>query len=1016
MPSTNLNYVHNDSGASNFTYYKPGEGYLNFDFSEGFKYWSLIYNKENSAYTKLSQIASYNEDTNSVIFDKSVNFTSSGMISQGFKINQYIKADDTLYSAVDVKNTPENSEFSVSLNAYDMSNDITIKSADNFAQNSSSTWQSIYSSGTHISTARDGKIADMTFYFTITKSYGGAGGEVSNLRILRADRGGLENAPKVTLNGILLEDQVYGDANYDNKFDIADLVRTKKYLAGKAKGMFLAAVDFNNDDVVAADDISLMIDMLLDPNGSLMISDSYENVSYSSLALGSVQAKSWLKNQLVLQAENIVPDFELMSPDCKATGDDRSGWLGGTGESLERGPYYIRGLISTAYVLQDKELMQKAQKWIDWVLESQNESGAFGPYANDIDKFDYWSVMPLLIALEDYYDATGDKNVIRFLEKYFAWQTEIISTKKLSSWSSWRGCDNILAVYWLYEKTGDENLIKLRKTLYAQSYKGDTSFNTRALFDTLHIVKVHDGIKMMPVMYAVTGNEYYLEAYYNGIENLYMQSGRQDGMSNGDEHTKGIGAEHGTETCAVAERILSEKIALYTFADAAIADTLENIAYNSLPQQLLPDGKVYAYFTMQNQIDASLGSKGFSSEYGNCVCYGIPSGYPCCAHNFMMAWPQFISSMWMKTSDNGLAVGVYGPNSVTTELESSGNITILQEINYPYEDTVKLTVKPDKPLSCPIYLRIPEWSNNASLKVNGKIQNVTLTPGEYIKLSKRWERADVIELTFPMEFKIAVTYNNSISIKYGAVLFAAQIEENWKKITYTNYYNREWDYRDGKYSNYNITAASDWNLALSDFNFKNIASNFTITRNAISDDMQYLQADAPIILTASGVKVNDWTANSNNAAEDVPISPVSSDRLGETLQITLIPYAFTRLRVALIPWTGTDGVTFVVDENNANETSVKFSNVTVPYEEKSGSTESDTYSLYVNYSSNEDWSAAVYINKQYYCDIKFSSDAEFAEIVGLTSDYCEHHNIVEFRRSDGTVPANFNASITVIKK
>lgn len=140
MPSTNLNYVHNDSGASNFTYYKPGEGYLNFDFSEGFKYWSLIYNKENSAYTKLSQIASYNEDTNSVIFDKSVNFTSSGMISQGFKINQYIKADDTLYGAVDVENTPENSEFSVSLNAYDMSNDITIKSADNFAQNSSSTW------------------------------------------------------------------------------------------------------------------------------------------------------------------------------------------------------------------------------------------------------------------------------------------------------------------------------------------------------------------------------------------------------------------------------------------------------------------------------------------------------------------------------------------------------------------------------------------------------------------------------------------------------------------------------------------------------------------------------------------------------------------------------------------------------------------------------------------------------------------------------------------------------------
>ena len=735
-----------------------------------------------------------------------------------------------------------------------------------------------------------------------------------------------------------------------------------------------------------------------------------DNMKFSPLPLGQVQAASWLKNQLLLQAENVTKQFESLSPDCKSEGDNRSGWLGGSGESWERGSYYTRGLIASAYVLNDEDMKKQARKWIDWTLESQVESGAFGPFASDPEKLDYWPLMPMLMALELYYDATGDERVIPFLQNYFAWEAEALKTKKLTSWARVRGGDNILAVLWLYEKTGDESLLDLCKLLYEQTFDWETAYDEEAWLGAYHIVNAQQSFKLFPVMYAVTGDEHYLDVYYEGIENIYMASGRQDGMSNGDEMSRGIDAVYGNETCAVVERMLCDEIALYLLRDATIADHLELITYNALPQQLLPDGKGQVYFTMQNQVMANLGVHGFTSDGGDRSVYGLPGGYPCCVHNYQMGWPLFIASMWMATSDGGLAVGAYGPNTVTATVGSGTKLTVTQTTNYPYEDTVTLTLSADKTDTYPIYVRVPEWCTSPSVTVNGHAVETELIAGEYAALSAAWEDGDVITLTFPAEITATLTDNNSVSIRRGAVLFALEIGENWKRIGYDS---QNW-HINRKYPSYDVTPTTDWNYALENFNFDDVASNFTVIRNPITDEMRYQLSDVPLVLEAKARAVKDWTLNTAlNIARDTPVSPVATDRLGdETVTVRLVPYAHTRLRITLMPWTGEAQAP---KSERPDESTLLFPSVIVPLEAQgeAAGTSQLSYTVDLAYDSPADLTLKAEINRKDAGTVTLSKGAGTVtldtELLGT-----DRHNRICFTTEDGSaIPADLTISLSV---
>jgi hypothetical protein len=630
--------------------------------------------------------------------------------------------------------------------------------------------------------------------------------------------------------------------------------------------------------------------------------------SFAKLPLTDVKPGGWLKKQLELQRDGLTGNLGeisiwLTKTDNAWLNKSRTGKYG-----WEELPYWLKGYGDIAYVLHDEKMLKNTKFWIDAVMDNQQPDGDFGPiiYKGD-GKRDLWANMPMLWCMQSYYEYSKDPRVLTFMSKYFQWELTIPDDKFLEDyWENSRGGDNMVSVYWLYNRTGEKFLLDLATKID----RNTANWRQKNNLPNWHNVNVAECFREPATYYLQSHSKDDLDATYNDfhlIRNIYGQV--PGGMFGADENArKGYtDPRQAVETCGMVEQMTSDEYLLQYTGDTFWADNCEDVAFNTFPAAFTSDYKALRYLTAPNMVVSD--SKDHSPGIANSGPFLMmnPFSSRCCQHNHSAGWVYYLENTWMATSDNGLAAQLYSAGEVAAKVGDGTAVKIVENTHYPFNDRINFTLSTAKPVSFPLYLRVPGWCKDASVSVNGKAIPVKAKADGYIMLSNKWKNGDKIALHLPMEISLREWHENknSVSVNYGPLTFSLKIAENYVKQD--SRANTEGDSGwqktadPTKWPAYDIYASSPWNYGLL-VEEKHPERSFAIIKRPWpKNNNPFTNANAPILLVAKGKQIPGWTIDATGLCGVLPQSPVKSNQ--KISALTLVPMGGARLRISAFPVT-----------------------------------------------------------------------------------------------------------------
>ncbi|GAA1688172.1 glycoside hydrolase family 127 protein [Glycomyces endophyticus] len=166
-------------------------------------------------------------------------------------------------------------------------------------------------------------------------------------------------------------------------------------------------------------------------------------------------------------------------------------------------------------------------------------------------------------------------------------------------------------------------------------------------------------------------------------------------------------------------------------------------------------GSAHGHITYFTPLNPG-GRRGVGPAWGGGTWSTDYNSFWCCQGTGIETFTKLMDSVYFH-SGTTLFVNLYTPSTLTW---SERGITVTQATTYPVSDTTTLTVTGSVGGSWTMRLRIPAWTEGATVSVNGAVQSIATTPGTYATLTRNWASGDTVTLKLPMTLEIEPANDN----------------------------------------------------------------------------------------------------------------------------------------------------------------------------------------------------------------------------------------------------------------
>jgi DUF1680 family protein len=491
---------------------------------------------------------------------------------------------------------------------------------------------------------------------------------------------------------------------------------------------------------------------------------------------------------------------------------------GSHGATFNDGDFYkwIEGASATLAVSNDAALNKHLDEIIAIIARAQETNGYIDTWIqlhqragdtnvtpfSDPENFEMYNFGQLMTAACVYYRVTGKTNLLSVARKAADFLCDEFETPTPALANNLICPAHYMGIVELYRTTREPRYLKLAKQFLAMRnlVQGGGDDNQDRI--PLAQQTVAEGHAVRANYLYAGAADLYLEDgdanLWNPLQNIWtnvvttkmyitggcgaLYDGASPDGSKDQKHITRVHQAYGrnyqlpnttaySETCANIGNVLWNWRMFLATGNARFMDVVELALYNSVLSGGGLDGTNFFYTNplrvtdpMPTELRWSRTRQPFFSAF-------------CCPPNLVRTIAESADYAYAKSSDS-ISVNLYGASVLNTLLPNGQKVELSQETEYPWNGRVRIKILAAGKYS--LALRIPNWADGASVRVNELPADTSPTAESYFEIRRTWKTGDLVDLDLPMPPRLMEANPlveddlNQVAVQRGPIVYCLE--------------------------------------------------------------------------------------------------------------------------------------------------------------------------------------------------------------------------------------------------